>query len=475
MSPKAKQSHLRAPTVAVTAALALVALLVMVGGSAAAQSREPHEPIRITSDAELMLPDAIAGNGVRGGSGTVEDPYLISDWTISSDEEDGILLQDVSAHVVIRNVQVIQDRPREGSRGIWLNRADNVQLEEVNVSGEQAYGLSVWSSDVVVTNSVIQTEASGQLVTCSRSNLEIRQSRLLNGIPIRIAPTRPIAPCPRIHLEHVHVESAEPGLLHIGRELVIHNTTGYWQALIQLAENGDQAVVDGNQLLGLAFSGLSSGNATLGPNTVWVRNNTFRYECEEDCPVAWAISFLTVPGWQARILDNDIRGFGGDAMELEDSPFVARRNVIVDSGWKHPDPLIRVFPDSELYDEALVQGVPYQVLSENDIVRSPRDSEGFGLRYPMRPGEAGPLDARNNYWGPRPPTQEYLGEYRPVQPRWFVSPTADIDPWADEPFILSLDEVEAATSHDLPGPAVWAVAAALAAAAWAVQARRWGR
>lgn len=428
-----------------------------------------------------MLPDAVAGNGVRSGSGTAQDPYVISDWALASDERDGIYLRDVSAHVVIRNVHVAQDRAREESRGIWLYNAANVRLERVNISGVQGHGLSVWTSDVMVEDSVISTEAAGpdtigRVVECARSNLTMRDSRLLGGIPFLWAEPLAGGPCYRVVLEGIHVDPMTPselGVLEIKREVVIRNTTGYWNVLVLLGQDGKRAIIEDNQLLGLKLGDLSGGDATLGPRTISVRNNTFRYECEDPCPVEWAISYGLVPGWQARVIDNDIRGFGGDAFLFEDSPFVARRNVIVDSGWVFPEALIRVSPDPGLYTEAQEQGVPYQVVTENDIVRSPRDRDGRGLDYSMLPGEAGPLNAENIYWGPEPPTQEFLGEFRPAQPRWSVDPDADIEPWAEEPFFLSADEVDAYIARELPGPGVLVVAAALAlAVVWMARRRR---
>ena len=60
--------------------LSLLALLA-TGIAGAAQGLEPHAPIAILSDADFT-----ADNGVRSGSGTREDPYIISDWFINADQ-----------------------------------------------------------------------------------------------------------------------------------------------------------------------------------------------------------------------------------------------------------------------------------------------------------------------------------------------------------------------------------------------------
>jgi hypothetical protein len=60
---------------------------------AEASSYEQRDPIRITKNDQFTL-----ANGVRSGSGTAEDPYVISGWKLSRLE-----IRDTSAHVVIRD------------------------------------------------------------------------------------------------------------------------------------------------------------------------------------------------------------------------------------------------------------------------------------------------------------------------------------------------------------------------------------
>ena len=74
-------------------AAALVAGMLFVTGGAAQAGYQQRGSVTIAAD-----DDFIAQNGVRGGSGTMEDPYVISGWQMSS-----LVLRDTSAHVVIRD------------------------------------------------------------------------------------------------------------------------------------------------------------------------------------------------------------------------------------------------------------------------------------------------------------------------------------------------------------------------------------
>jgi parallel beta-helix repeat protein len=67
---------------------------------------EPHEPIHITDDAGFN-----ASNGVRNGTGTAADPYVISDWLIDAalypNSSAMIWLENTDSHVLVQNCQVI--------------------------------------------------------------------------------------------------------------------------------------------------------------------------------------------------------------------------------------------------------------------------------------------------------------------------------------------------------------------------------
>src|SRR6266705_518767 len=67
---------------------------------------EPHGPIHITSDDGFN-----ASNGIRNGTGTAADPYLISDWLFDAalypNSSAMIWLENTDRHVIVQNCQVI--------------------------------------------------------------------------------------------------------------------------------------------------------------------------------------------------------------------------------------------------------------------------------------------------------------------------------------------------------------------------------
>lgn len=117
-------------------------LLVLAGVSIAlgvqapgVDAYEPHDPIQIEGDAELAAPDAVADNGVRGGTGTPEDPYRIERWTIGVEGgRTALALEDVTSHVLVRDVEI---QVGEGQRNLGLSvlGTENLVVENVTIAG----------------------------------------------------------------------------------------------------------------------------------------------------------------------------------------------------------------------------------------------------------------------------------------------------------------------------------------------------
>ena len=67
---------------------------------------QPHPPIHITKDAGFN-----AANGIRSGSGTAADPYILSDWlfdgSLYPNSTAMMWLENTDKHVIVRNCQVI--------------------------------------------------------------------------------------------------------------------------------------------------------------------------------------------------------------------------------------------------------------------------------------------------------------------------------------------------------------------------------
>lgn len=121
----------------VSIALVTVAFVGPLGAETSAaqgicQGKTARTPILIDESSEFT-----AANGVRSGSGTADDPYVISDWCILSegDADDGINLHATDAHVVVRdNVVVDFDRSniRVGSHNVTVEN-NTVKLGNLGI------------------------------------------------------------------------------------------------------------------------------------------------------------------------------------------------------------------------------------------------------------------------------------------------------------------------------------------------------
>lgn len=104
---------------------------------------DPHPSITIAGD--LAFGDLFSG--VRGGSGTAADPYVISDWHIHKTRPWGIRLIDTEAHVLLEDLFFhgaagLVTRYNDCfppvincdlSSAIWLDHAKNVTVRDVHI------------------------------------------------------------------------------------------------------------------------------------------------------------------------------------------------------------------------------------------------------------------------------------------------------------------------------------------------------
>lgn len=122
--------------VAVVLAVLLVVPVVPVGAAGTQVDAEatlvPHPPISIQGDDGFDDPLS----GVREGTGTEADPYVISNWTVPSVRGNAIDIRDTRAHVVLRDVYVPGGRLT--FNGVLFSNATNVTVENVYI--RQAVG-----------------------------------------------------------------------------------------------------------------------------------------------------------------------------------------------------------------------------------------------------------------------------------------------------------------------------------------------
>lgn len=114
-----------------------------------------HDPIAIRSDAELGQPDLLANNGVRGGSGTADDPYVISHWRIEIDDlRPAIEIQNTRSHILIHNVSVTRTETGQET-GVHLANAAHVTMRDLRFSGGFIEVRADDSTDVTVERAVL--------------------------------------------------------------------------------------------------------------------------------------------------------------------------------------------------------------------------------------------------------------------------------------------------------------------------------
>ncbi|UCF12046.1 MAG: right-handed parallel beta-helix repeat-containing protein [Thermoplasmatales archaeon] len=110
----------------------------------------PHDPIRIDGDGDFT-PE----NGVVGGNGTINDPYIIEGWEIVAQPPSGTAIKVVqtSAYFIIQNCYLESgSAPQQGLRFYELQ---NGRADHVVISSDYE-GIEIWdSSDVILSNLTI--------------------------------------------------------------------------------------------------------------------------------------------------------------------------------------------------------------------------------------------------------------------------------------------------------------------------------
>lgn len=453
-------------------------------------ARDPHEPIRVTSDAELMLPDEIAGNGVRSGNGTRDDPYIISRWTISGDDQDAVVLQDIESHVVLRDLELVQSEERAGSAAVVVDNSAHLRIEGVDVTGWQQYGVVARGSTVEIEGSgfaLTESQAGsgdgpggGVAVSCPGSEAIVRRSRFLGPSgAVHFADPGPASePCRRIVFEGnaLATRTGTPsGVFYASGGVRISNNSGWAQYSVGIGAAASEVVIRDNEILGLGISPVDPAASADRRRTAEIVDNRFDGSAGDRLR---GLSVGSTPGWRVLVEGNRFEHYPQGAITLE-GPGEVIENLFVDNRPGDAlEPLIWVRADADGYREAKQTDRSYQVLRRNDILRAPADRTGFGVYYVVN-GSAGgtgsiPLDVGGNYWGPEPPVvgSEAWPPPSPDHPKWGIAGAVLVDPVSPEPFILSKDEVrDQLPESSIPG---WSVVGTSLGLGIAVLLRSWG-
>lgn len=483
---------------------------------------ERHDPITILNDADLVPPDAVSGNGVRGGSGTPHDPYVIANWTISSTEDTAIHIQDVHVWIAIRNVTIVQDDLRDDSFGIFVRNVDHLTLTGVNVTGLQSTGIHVQESNVTIRDSRIAVRSTpdpdaehpagrlgaapafwdGRGVGVSyHAGVSLRMvENLFDRTPIFV---KPECVCNGTKLTFVdntirpYNGTLDRGYFR-GDRIRIESNKGYVYYRMDLWDAAPQATFHDNQAEALDLRGnYPDEDDTVPEVVVPVRDNTFRGPpscnhqrvayahrsipyADPGCRDAISVGNGFAPRIRIAITGNRFEQIRQTAVDVNHARASVRDNAFVDNG-PTDEPRVWIRADLESYRQAQGNGVVYQEVGGNDFVRDAEDRRGLAFRYSMehsgsdrwaRNEDPNPLPATDNYWGPAPPDvrpwpEGGLDELEtPEHPKWVVVGNVTVEPHAVEPNVLSPEEVqryldEAGPGSPLGGPSATALVTGL--------------
>jgi len=134
--------------------------------------RTSHAPIYIDSNSNFT-----PANGVTGGSGTENDPYIIENWDIDASSAHGIWINNTTAYFIVRNCYVhdgwnsfigislanvingiVDNNISENNYyGILLSNSDNNRIYHNTCENNSSCGISLYSSD----NNIIENNLVG--------------------------------------------------------------------------------------------------------------------------------------------------------------------------------------------------------------------------------------------------------------------------------------------------------------------------
>lgn len=463
---------------------------------APSSDQERHDPITIRGDADLIPPDDVSGNGVRSGTGTPQDPYVIADWTISSSEETAIHIQDVHVWVEIRNVTIVQDALRDDSFGILVHNVDHLTVADVNVTGLQSTAIHIQESNVTIRDSRIAVRSTpdpdaeypggpiethpaiwdGRGVGISyHDDTSLRMvGNVFDRTPVFV---KPECVCGGTNLTF-HDNTVRPYSNRMDRgyfrgdRLLVAGNTGYVYYRLELNEPVQEGSFENNEAETLYLDTIGGGTEDkefTAEVIVPVQDNTFRgsQDCSDTvlyggaiqdpgCRAAVTLSVLS-SRVRADITGNRFEQVRETAVDVWSSGASVRGNAFVDNG---PAPAkawgrarLRLRTDYESFRQAQENNVVYQEVVGNDFVRDSEDRDGTAVVYYMEKEDQvmehpPPLPATANYWGPAPPDvrpwpEGGLDELpTPEHPKWVVVGNVTVEPYAVEPNVLSPEEVE---------------------------------
>ncbi len=149
-----------------------------------ADPSQPHDPILINGNDEFTQ-----DNGVAGGSGTSDDPYMISGWSIQAGDY-GIEIANTTALFTIDDVQISCDPTGCGS-GIVLSSIENGIVQNSQISTEREGIRVVDSQNFQITRNDIRSNVIGSpdmfpadvIFLYTVNSFDVSNNKLQSGFP----------------------------------------------------------------------------------------------------------------------------------------------------------------------------------------------------------------------------------------------------------------------------------------------------
>jgi len=146
-----------------TLAVFSIALVVFTFSPKVSADLQGRGPILIIGDDNFT-----PANGVVGGSGTEDDPYIIENWVIDASKNHGIHIQNTTRYFVIRNVVV--ENGGSSYDGIYLENVRNGRVANV-ICNKNRFGIHLHDSDNnVLTNNTVENNWIGIYLSYSDNN-----------------------------------------------------------------------------------------------------------------------------------------------------------------------------------------------------------------------------------------------------------------------------------------------------------------
>ena len=133
----------------------------------------PHDPIYIEGNSDFT-----EENGVTGGDGTRNNPYIIEGWEIDSSNMDGITIKKVDVYFIVRNCKI---QGNNEYNGIYFTNVKNSVISNVTVSNNE-YGIFIVSSsnNRISKCEIMDSESAGISFASSHNNI-IENCHIIEG------------------------------------------------------------------------------------------------------------------------------------------------------------------------------------------------------------------------------------------------------------------------------------------------------